>query len=55
MMRDFHSEEFDRLRIPDVVSVLGRVEKTQVEIRGTCTRCAGKTNPKRCASRRKEE
>lgn len=36
---DFHSEELSRLRIPDAVQALGRVEKTQVEIRGFCARC----------------
>ncbi len=55
LTRDFRSEEFDRLTIPDAVKAFGNVEKTQVEIRGTCSRCSGKTNPKRCASRRKEE
>lgn len=36
---DFHSEELSQLRIPDAVRALGRVEKTQVEIRGLCARC----------------
>lgn len=36
---DFHSEELSRLVIPDAARGLGRVEKTQVEVRGICARC----------------
>jgi Fur family peroxide stress response transcriptional regulator len=39
MARDFCSEEFDQLRVPDTVKALGHVERTQVEFRGLCSRC----------------
>jgi Fur family peroxide stress response transcriptional regulator len=55
MMRDFRSEEFDRLGIPDAVRQYGSAQQVQVEIRGICTRCSGEATSKRCASRRKEE
>lgn len=54
VMWDFQSDEFDRVRIPDVVRKLGSAQEAQVEIRGTCIRCAGRTTSKRCAVRRKE-
>jgi Fur family peroxide stress response transcriptional regulator len=38
--RDFYSDEFDRLKIPDGAQKLGRVEKMQVEVQGVCSRCA---------------
>jgi len=42
MTRDFYSAEFDQLKIPDSVKELGRVEKTQVDIRGICLQCSTK-------------
>ncbi len=42
MPRDFYSDEFDQLKIPDSVKALGSVEKTQLEIRGLCLRCSKK-------------
>ena len=42
MTRDFYSDEFDQLKIPDCVKALGCVEKTQVEIRGLCLQCSKK-------------
>jgi len=55
VMWDFQSDEFDRVRVPDVVRNFGSPQKTQVEIRGICTRCAGETTSRHCASRRKED
>jgi len=55
MTQDFYSEKFDRLTAPNSIKSLGSVEKTQVEIRGVCLQCSKKTNPKHCASRKKEE
>ena len=40
LARDFVSEDFDALGIPDAVTALGRVVATQVEVRGVCSRCA---------------
>jgi Fur family peroxide stress response transcriptional regulator len=39
MTRDFYSEEFDQLEVPDSVKEFGSAEKTQVEIRGICVNC----------------
>jgi Fur family peroxide stress response transcriptional regulator len=44
---DFYSEEFDQLQVPREVRAHGTVQKTQVEMRGTCLRCARAKNPKR--------
>jgi Fur family peroxide stress response transcriptional regulator len=40
--RDFYSEEFDELRIPESVKALGNVEMTRVEVKGVCLKCAAK-------------
>ena len=40
MTRDFYSEPFDRLKIPEAVEAMGTVEGTHVEARGLCVRCA---------------
>jgi Fur family peroxide stress response transcriptional regulator len=37
---DFSSEEFDQLRVPKEVRAQGTVQKTHVEMRGTCLQCA---------------
>lgn len=42
--RDFYSDDFDRLTIPEEVAAFGTVEKTQVEIRGTCLNCSKTSN-----------
>jgi len=55
MTHDVYSEEFDQLRIPNSVKALGTVEKAQVEVRGVCLQCSKNTNPKHCASRKREE
>lgn len=44
---DFYSEEFDQLHVPREVRAQGTVHKTQVEMRGTCVRCARERKPKR--------
>jgi Fur family peroxide stress response transcriptional regulator len=46
MTRDFYSEEFDRLKIPDAVKTLGQVETAQMEFRGVCHRCSEAPRPK---------
>jgi Fur family peroxide stress response transcriptional regulator len=55
LTRDFESEEFDELRIPESVGALGHAETTQVEVRGVCLQCAKETKTKRRVSRKKEE
>jgi Fur family peroxide stress response transcriptional regulator len=42
MTRDLHSEELNNLKAPEEVKSLGRVETTQVEFRGLCSRCSKK-------------
>lgn len=42
MARDFHSEEFAKLKIPDAVMAIGSVVGTHVEFRGLCSRCSRK-------------
>ncbi len=45
LTRDFYSDAFDRLKLPDSVESIGHVEKIQVEIRGLCLQCAGGRKP----------
>jgi len=40
LTRDIYCSEYDKLALPKEVLALGKVEKTQVEFRGLCTRCA---------------
>ncbi len=42
LTRDFYSDAFDELRLPDSVKAFGRVETTQVEIKGVCLKCNAK-------------
>ncbi|HNR97410.1 MAG TPA: transcriptional repressor [Anaerolineae bacterium] len=44
MTRDFYSEEFDRLEIPQVVRDFGKGDVAQVEIKGTCLKCLSEKN-----------
>lgn len=46
MMRDFYSDEFDELKLPDSVKAIGRVETTQVKVKGVCLECTAKQNEK---------
>jgi Fur family peroxide stress response transcriptional regulator len=47
LTRDFYSDEFDELGLPNSVKALGRVEKTRVEARGVCLACVAKEKAKR--------
>jgi Fur family peroxide stress response transcriptional regulator len=55
MARDFHCEEFDRIKVHELVKGFGRAEKTQVEVRGVCYRCSKEISTKDGAKRRKEK
>ena len=44
LMRDFYSDEFDELRLPDFVKAFGQIETTQVEVKGVCLNCAANKN-----------
>jgi Fur family peroxide stress response transcriptional regulator len=45
LIRDFYSEELDRLVLPDSLQSIGRAEKVQVEAKGLCFKCAGDKKP----------
>ena len=38
--RDFHSEELDRLRVPEEVKALGSVTRVRAEVSGLCATCS---------------
>jgi Fur family peroxide stress response transcriptional regulator len=40
LTRDFYSEEFDNLTVPEALKEFGIVERAQVEIKGVCSSCA---------------
>ena len=52
LTRDFFSNMFDELRLPQSVKTIGSVETTHLEARGVCRKCATK-EPAR--SKRKKE
>ncbi len=45
LTRDFYSDELDRLELPDSVLPIGHAEKTQVEVKGICHKCAVEEKP----------
>ena len=45
MTRDFYSDELDRLELPDSLLPIGYPEKTQVEVKGICHKCAAEEKP----------
>ena len=45
LTRDFISDEFDSLELPDSVLSIGHAEKTQVEVKGICLKCAADEKP----------
>lgn len=53
-VRDFHSDEFDRLKIPEEAAAYGTAGRTQVEIRGSCLSCLSKDRPRHHKHRQKE-
>ena len=42
LTRDFYSDKFDKLTLPESVQSIGYVETTQVEVKGFCFKCAAK-------------
>ena len=46
MTRDFDSDDFNRLKLPDSVKAMGSVDKVQVEAKGLCPKCF-KERPKK--------
>ena len=45
LTRDFYSDKFDKLTLPESVQSIGYVETTQVEVKGVCLKCAAKGKP----------
>jgi len=45
LTRDFYSDKFDKLTLPESVQSIGYVETTQVEVKGVCLKCAAKEKP----------
>lgn len=42
LTRDFYSEEFNKLKLPESLQSIGQAEMTQVEVKGICQQCAVK-------------
>jgi len=42
LTRDFYSDKFDKLALPESIQSIGYVETTQVEVKGFCLKCAAK-------------
>jgi Fur family peroxide stress response transcriptional regulator len=40
LTRDFYSDEFNDLKLPNSVEAFGQIETTHVEVRGICRACA---------------
>ncbi len=45
LTRDFYSDKFDKLSLPESVQSIGYVETTQLEVKGICLKCAAKGKP----------
>lgn len=45
LTRDFFSDELDSLDLPDSVLSIGLPQKTQVEVKGICLKCAPNEEP----------
>ncbi len=45
MTRDFYSDDFDSLELPDTLLSIGEAVKTQVEVKGLCRKCAAGEMP----------
>lgn len=42
LTHDFHSEKFNKLKLPESVQKIGQAEMMQVEVKGVCRQCAAK-------------
>ena len=45
LTRDFYSNKFDKLTLPESIQSIGHVETTHVEVKGVCLECASKGKP----------
>jgi Fur family peroxide stress response transcriptional regulator len=55
MTRDFYSKKLDRLKIPGSEEILETVQRTQVEVSGTCMKCSKKMQSKNRFKREHEK
>jgi Fur family peroxide stress response transcriptional regulator len=53
LTRDFYSDAFDGLRLPQSIKAIGRVETMHVEARGLCRTCAKTSKAKSITTKRK--
>lgn len=42
LTRDFYSDQFDNLKLPESLQSIGQVEMAQVEVKGVCLKCTAK-------------
>jgi Fur family peroxide stress response transcriptional regulator len=54
LTRDFCSDAFDELKLPQSIRAIGRIETTHVEARGLCRECA-KTNKDKPTHRNRKQ
>jgi Fur family peroxide stress response transcriptional regulator len=54
LTRDFYSNMFDELRLPQSVKAIGSIETTHVEVRGVCKKCATKEETRSRKNKKKE-
>jgi Fur family peroxide stress response transcriptional regulator len=45
LTRDFYSDKFNKLKLPESVQRIGQAEMTQVEVKGVCHQCATTEKP----------
>ena len=45
LTRDFYSDPLNNLKLPDSIRSIGLVEKTQIEVKGICFKCAAAKEP----------
>jgi Fur family peroxide stress response transcriptional regulator len=44
LTRDFYSDKFDKLQVPESIQSTGYAEMMQVEVKGVCRKCDAKEN-----------
>ena len=42
LTRDFYSDAFDGVKLPETINAFGQMKTTSVEVRGICTECSSK-------------
>jgi Fur family peroxide stress response transcriptional regulator len=46
LTRDFYSDKFDKLTLPESVQSIGHMKTTHVAVKGVCLECASKEKPR---------